>query len=90
MSKLKIETYGRIMEGSPKDWYIFIQDDANNTGGYLILISASLDPDDPRGFDDWAENLQNLQDYFKEKKWKIHWLDEIKVRDQMRQPPLQI
>ncbi len=77
MIDLRIESYGQILEGELKDWYIFIQDDAENTGGYLILFSASLDPTDSKGFDDWVENFQGLQEYFREKKWKIHWLDEI-------------
>ncbi len=75
MNKLKIETYGQILEGNPKNWYVYIHDDAENTGGYLILISASLEPTDPRGFDDWVENFQGLQDYFHTKQWQIQWLE---------------
>ncbi len=77
MIDLRIESYGQILEGELKDWYIFIQDDAENTGGYLILFSASLDSTDFKGFDVWVENFQDLQECFREKKWKIHWLDEI-------------
>lgn len=77
MSDLRIESYGQILEGELKDWYIFIQDDTENTGGYLILFSTSLDPTDSKGFDAWLENFQDLQESFREKKWKIRWLDEI-------------
>ena len=71
-----IGTYGKILEGKLKDWYVFIQDDAENTGGYLILLNATLNPEDRRGFDDWVENFQSLENYFKETRWKIQWLDE--------------
>ena len=73
---LRIGIYGQILEGEPKNWYIFIQDDTQNTGGYLILYSTSLDSTDSNGFDAWVENFQDLQECFLEKKWKIHWLNE--------------
>ena len=76
MNSLQIEKYGKILEGKLKNWYVFIQDDTKNTGGYLILLNASLDPSDSRGFDDWVENWQSLEGYFKEAKWKINWLDD--------------
>ncbi len=76
MDKLKIESYGQILEGELKGWYIFIQDDLENTGGYLILFNASLESTDLRGFDAWVENRQSLDEYFRETKWKIQWLDD--------------
>lgn len=74
MSNVKIATYGQILEGALKDWYVFVQDDAENTGGYLILLSISLDLANPQGFDIWAENFQDVCEIFKEKNLKVHWL----------------
>jgi hypothetical protein len=79
MKDIEIGSCGQILEGEPKDWYIFIQDDTENTGGYLLLFSASLDKSDSKGYDVWVENLQDIKTCFKEKKWKIHWLDEISL-----------
>lgn len=76
MNNLRIEKYGQILEGDLKNWYIFIQDDAENSGGFLILLSASLNPADLRGFDDWVENFQDLKEYFQNKHWKIQWLED--------------
>ena len=75
MSQIKTGCYGEILEGEPKNWFVFIQDDAVNTGGYLILFSASTNPTDSRGFDIWMENFHDVEDCFSEKGWKIKWLD---------------
>lgn len=71
---VKIGKYGRILKGDHKNWYVYIKDDAENTGGYLILLSSSLDPNDSMGFDDWVENYSDLNKYFSS--WKIEWTND--------------
>jgi len=75
MNEVKIGKFGRILDGDPKGWYVFVQDDKENTGGFLVLLSASSEPADFRGFDDWVENAESLQSYFLSKKRQIHWLN---------------
>lgn len=70
---MRIKTKGRILEGKYKNWHIFIQDDTENTGGYLILLSS---PNESEGYDDWVENWQSLEGYFREANWKIQWLED--------------
>ncbi len=73
MEELKIETFGKVLEGEMKGWYIFVQDDNKNTGGYLILYSTSLDPAISKGFDDWVEDYKSLKQYFEEAKLRVQW-----------------
>jgi len=70
LEKIKIETKGIILDGEFANWHIFIQDLSEGKGDYLILLTS---PDNSEGFDDWVENFQALQGYFKEANWKIHW-----------------
>jgi hypothetical protein len=75
MNKFRINTIGKILEGENKGHYVLIQDDFQNTGGYLILISneSSFTSDD--GIDYWVETLEDLNNFFEESKWKINWLE---------------
>ena len=62
---------GRITKGEQAGWFVLVQDDRHNTGGYLILQS----PDDfqSSGFDGWVE-APYLDDYFAEADWEVAWL----------------
>lgn len=71
MNEIKINQYGKIVKGDYKGWLVFIKDDKENTGGYLILISPSKNSD--IGYDDWVLNYENLKQYFLECKWIIEW-----------------
>lgn len=73
---IKIETTGKILEGEYKNWFIFVEDDYKNTGGYLILLFNHSDRfKSSQGYDYWAEDTSTLEEIFKEAKWKIQWLD---------------
>lgn len=71
MNEIKINRYGKIIKGDYKGWVVFIQDDKENTGGYLILISQEKKSD--IGFDAWVENYDDLKQYFLESEWEIEW-----------------
>ncbi|MEN3952508.1 hypothetical protein [Iodidimonas sp. SYSU 1G8] len=70
---IPINTWGRILSGNKKGWYLMIQDDSENTGGYLILTVRSLGPDNNEGYDDWAEDMSVVEDYLVESRWLIDW-----------------
>ena len=72
MTEIKINQYGKIIKGEKKGWFIFVQDDQENTGGYLILISPSINS--KIGFDAWVLNEDDLRKYFLESEWEIDWL----------------
>ena len=69
--KVKINKYDKIIKGDYEGQFIFIQDDKENTGGYLILISKEKKSD--IGYDSWVEKYEDLKQYFLESKWKIEW-----------------
>lgn len=69
--RIKIGNIGRILKGDNVGFFIKVQDDSENTGGYLILQSKS--DDFTSGFDDWVENSRALEQFFKESKWEIDW-----------------
>lgn len=55
--------------------YVKVQDDATNTGGYLVLWISKLDGSG-EGYDDWVEDLPQAQGYFEERGLVVSWLDE--------------
>ena len=70
---IKLGKKGRIVKGDAQGWYVMIQDDAVNTGGYLVLTAKAADFQD--GFDDWVEDWDTLQRYFQEAAWEVAWLE---------------
>lgn len=70
---IKIGTKGLINEGDMKGWYVRIDEDYKNTGGFLIIYSSSPDMSSGIGYDDWVENEVSLKEFFKESSWKIDW-----------------
>lgn len=76
-NNIKIGITGKILEGRHKDWYIYVEDDFKNTGGYLILVFNDFNRfKSLEGYDRWAEDKNTLVEMFKSAEWKIQWLDE--------------
>jgi hypothetical protein len=68
----KITKKGRIKNGKYADFFVRIEDDSQNTGGYLILIWQDAPP---VGYDYWVENLVDLEQFMSEAGWDIEWLE---------------
>jgi len=68
-----INKTGLINSGEYTGRYVKVQDDTDNTGGYLVLLSKSKDFTSEDGFDDWVESLDDLEGYFDERGWQIIW-----------------
>ncbi|MDE3046665.1 MAG: hypothetical protein KGJ02_08525 [Verrucomicrobiota bacterium] len=74
---LKIGVTGKILKGDHAGWFVFIEDDFKNSGGYLILIFNHHDKhQSTEGFDYWAEDKNSLDEIYKEADWEIQWSDE--------------
>ena len=71
--KILIGKTGLINEGDMKGWYVRIDDDDENTGGFLIIYNSSPDMLSGLGYDDWVENKSSLQDFFEAGSLKIDW-----------------
>ena len=64
---------GRITKGKSTGWFVLVQDDSSDTGGFFIPTAKDIDLKD--GFDDWVENSTCLEKYFQEAGWEITWLE---------------
>ena len=76
MQEPRVGQTGRILHGPNQGWFVKVEDDSTSTGGYLVLLFRSLDPNDKVGFDDWVENDSLLRAYFKRSGWTIEWLQD--------------
>jgi hypothetical protein len=65
---IEINKRGIIRSGDYQGWTVFIQDDSENTGGFLILIEQGTE-----GYDDWVEDRASLEKYFEETNWVVDW-----------------
>jgi hypothetical protein len=70
----KIGKKGRIRSGDGEHtgFFIRIKDDAQNAGGYLILLWEDTSP---TGYDYWVETTKDLDQFFGESGWDIEWLE---------------
>lgn len=76
MNNIRLNTVGKIVRGDQVGWYILIEHDEDNTGGYYIYQA----PEDNvksaiEGFDNWLENYDDIADFFKESDWEIDWIN---------------
>ena len=71
MRSPRINVVGKILEGDDVGSLVKILNDADNTGGYLILVSTEEEFVD--GYDDWVENYKALKGYFEEANWVVDW-----------------
>lgn len=70
---IKIGLIGRIVDGDEVGSYLKVIDDSTNTGGYIVLTSASVDMSD--AFDNWVEDRESLARYFQESRWSVVWAE---------------
>ncbi|MCA1440627.1 hypothetical protein I6F07_10420 [Ensifer sp. IC4062] len=71
MSSVPIGVIGKIVAGVELGRYVKVVDDAESTGGFLILTAD--DAEFQKGFDNWVEDAAALQRYFREAGWLIEW-----------------
>lgn len=70
---IKIDKIGKILKGDYTNWYIKFEDDAINTGGYLILYNKNQDFTG-EGYDCWVENYEELTRFYEASNWEIEWI----------------
>jgi len=70
---IRIGKWGRIISGDEAGWYLKVEDDANSTGGYIIITCK--EPGSNIGYDNWVKDLVHLRNYFKASNWSIEWLE---------------
>jgi len=82
--EVRFHTFGQILEGKYKGWYVFVQTYKNNQG-YLILLSNNQDfgkdkegnlIEGSQGYDSWMPDKPSLENHFQVNVWQIEWLDD--------------
>ena len=71
---IKINTHGLITKGKYTGWYIYVEDDSNDGGGYYILFKKALE-NNTEGYDHWMENFEDVKNCFEVEQWEVKWLD---------------
>lgn len=71
---IKIGLKGVITNGRLNGWYILVQDDSENTGGYLVIQSPQISFDG-EGFDNWFETMDEVQQFFQNNNWSVEWFE---------------
>ncbi len=64
---------GRIQRGEYAGWFVRVDDDSDNTGGLLVLLSPNPQFAGPVGFDDWCEDEAALERYFRKLDGDVDW-----------------
>lgn len=65
---------GRIVEGDDESRFVEVIDDAETSGGFLILTYEHGDRSG-NAYDSWVESIVEVELYFGEMGWEIDWLD---------------
>ncbi|AFY99294.1 hypothetical protein [Calothrix sp. PCC 6303] len=70
---IPIGKLGCVLSGEYEGWYVLVQDDPKNTGGYYIYISKSKSFNSPlsEGYDYWLQSEFDLPEFFKN--WEVEW-----------------
>ena len=73
MNKIPIDKIGVIESGDYKDWQVKVERCDSKSENFLVLISQDFQDLSSEGYDDWVEDFEGLNQYFKESKWFISW-----------------
>ncbi len=73
MADIPFNTFGKIIQGSNKGWFVKLEDDTEGTGGFYIYEMEDMKGGE--GFDSWVEHKEDIKDYFDECNWIIDWLN---------------
>jgi hypothetical protein len=72
---IKPEKLGRLLEGKYKHYFIKISDDSKISGGYLLSLYKTL-PQNNSDLDEWFDNYEELEKYFKDNSLEVEWLED--------------
>ena len=75
MNDIRIGIVGIVTNGEYPNMRIRIEDDSENTGGFLIYQwwEGSNGPNAQNAFDDWVETKDTLGKYLAESGWVVEW-----------------
>jgi hypothetical protein len=74
MNEIRIGELGEILTGSEAGRFVEVVDDAENTGGYLIVTYADSERA-PDVYDAWVESVVDVELYFEDAGWEVRWVE---------------
>ncbi|AJQ28764.1 hypothetical protein [Pelosinus fermentans] len=77
---VKVNAKGKINNGKLVNRYIWIIDDSENTGGYLVIQSPTISFEG-EGFDNWFVTLEEVEQFINYNKWEIEWFEKNELGD---------
>lgn len=66
---IPIGSIGRLTSGSRPGWWVLVEP---YVGGFSIQISENRDFQG-EGYDNWVENLEQLESFFARPEWAADW-----------------
>lgn len=72
-SNLVLNVVGKILSGRETGFFVKVQHDLDDTGGYYIFTSRHSDFKGPETFDAWVESYDDVVAFFQESKWLVEW-----------------
>ncbi len=73
MTNIQFDKTGLIIKGDNTGWYVKLEDDTENTGGFYIYQFKENNENSTEGFDNWMETKEDVIGYFEESNWEIKW-----------------
>jgi hypothetical protein len=74
MKEIRIGELGKILTGSEAGRFVEVVDDAENTGGFLIVTYADAERA-PDVYDAWVGSVVDVELYFEDAGWEVQWLE---------------
>jgi len=71
---VKVDAKARIVSGKYTGWFIWVQDDRPDSGGYLVIQSSDIEFRGD-GFDNWFISIEEVEKFFVNNNWRLEWLD---------------
>jgi hypothetical protein len=72
--EIPIGRFGRIVAGEEEGYFLHVDFDAKDTGGYYVYFVDDID-NPSAGGDHWAKNVEELHRVFDSSEWQIEWSD---------------
>ena len=73
--KIQMAVVGRVINSDKENHLIRIENDAQNTGGFLIFEKwvGSDGPNTREWFDSWIKDEASIERFIAESGWEIEW-----------------
>ena len=72
--KIKINKLGQILKGHKTGWFVQIVP-KEDKGYWIFIFKTKTNLEESDNYDYWAEDFNNIKEYFEHFKWEIEWLE---------------